>query len=232
MIKEFPYKGHNLRLIDTDADSSSPREFDPYGTIITLHRTYDFSDGHAPKITTREVTGWEDLKKRLKDEEKAVAILPIYMYDHSSQSLSTEPFNDYFDSAQIGFIYATEDDILTGSGRKVLTDELIKDAEGYLKSEIELMHNWHNDNCFGFVVDPVNEEDEEGAFEEYGGGWYTLEEAEREGKAGIDRLAAVDEELALIKNLKPEELPKYVNHDWKFPQFSEDAFKDRLRESA
>lgn len=228
MIKEFQYKGHTIRINPSEADSDSPREYEPYGTFKMFHHTYDFGDANSPKINHGDFSGWDEMKAHIIKEHKAKAILPVYMYDHSSRTISTEPFPYPFDSGQVGFIWVTEEEILKGCGRKTLTKKLIEDAEGYLKSEISTMNQYINDDCYGYVIDPEDEDDEEGAFEEYAGGIYDIESAESDARACIDRLRGPREEREFIEALADEELPKYVNYDWKYPTSSDKAFRKRL----
>lgn len=87
----------------------SPRDWDNLGTVIGYHSRYHFGDVLF--------TSGEDVLQHLEEikaEDPKTIILPVYLYDHSGTWLSTGrewPFNCPWDSGQIGFIYATREDI-------------------------------------------------------------------------------------------------------------------------
>ena len=91
----------NVRLqIFPDEMDESPREWDNLGTMVCFHRRYNLGDKHD--FTPETISAYV--------KRTDVVALPVFMYDHSGLSLSTGreyPFDDRWDSMQVGFIYCT-----------------------------------------------------------------------------------------------------------------------------
>ena len=90
-----------------DEDPESPREWENLGKMCLKHRRYNF-----PKECEEE------------DFENALITLPVYMFDHSGIKLSTQDFNDPWDSGQIGWIAAFEDGIKKSFECNEITDDI------------------------------------------------------------------------------------------------------------
>ena len=72
-----------------EANPSNPRtEFDHVGHMLCYHPRYCLGDDLECRP---EVGTWESLKELLKSEHGAVAVLPLYLYDHSGLAMSTSP---------------------------------------------------------------------------------------------------------------------------------------------
>jgi hypothetical protein len=230
MIEEYTYKGHNIRIFESEVSDESPREYDPLGTMLTFHRNVNWTDHEAEGINPKDFEGWEELKQHLIKRHKAVVCLPIYLLDRSGHSISVKPFVGHsMDSGQLGFIYVTRQGMLKHQNFKRLTKKLIDEAEQQLIGEVETLDQWMRGEAYGFVIDPQEDDDEEGLHEEYGSAYYDVEEAKIVATDSVDRLRAMDEELEWIESMPSEELPKYINHKWKYPHVSTAAYKERLK---
>jgi hypothetical protein len=108
----------------------SPRDYDNVGTIVAGHRRYGLGDDGAPEIDWSDFDGWEAIDRHLRDECGAVAVLPIYMYDHSGITLSTEPFSCPWDSGRVGAIYATAEAVEAILGEDATEDAILKALRG------------------------------------------------------------------------------------------------------
>lgn len=94
------------------------------------------------------------------DELKAVlarqpdlVILPVYLYDHSGLAMSTGSFlgralHADWDSGQVGYIYATREDILKAFGD--ITPETEKRARKALEAEVKDYDAWLRGDCWGY----------------------------------------------------------------------------------
>lgn len=104
LIKSFEHAGRTINIF-TDPDPVNPRkEYDNIATIAHWHRNYDF--GRQIPMLQAEA----DMRELLEEEgEKVLAIVPLYLFDHSGISLSTEPFGCRWDSGQVGWVYITEE---------------------------------------------------------------------------------------------------------------------------
>lgn len=72
-------------------------------------------------------------------------ILPVYIYDHSGVSLSTEKFSSPWDSGLLGYVYVHLADI---QKEKLSLDQ----AKSFLKGEIETYSDFLNGNVYGYEL--------------------------------------------------------------------------------
>lgn len=170
--------GFNI-YIDGDAESPRT-SMDNLGTMVCFHRDYALGDKHnyaeyasALMDIFIDLYSWEKLCKLVKAEvfisdewmlnrvrdnqdlimdkiEKKAIVLPLYLYDHSGITMRTSPFSCPWDSGQVGFIYATFDQIKTetagGRGSRKL-------AEKILKGEVETYDQYLTGDVYGYVLD-------------------------------------------------------------------------------
>lgn len=109
----------------------NPREYDPLGTMICWHSRYSIGDKHnfrSPDdlfaYLAEEIIGDTDTIEEMDRDEilktvmntNELVILPVYMLDHSIQTISTKPFADPWDSGQIGWIYCFRKRFLDETG--------------------------------------------------------------------------------------------------------------------
>ncbi|RFZ77808.1 hypothetical protein DS742_16270 [Lacrimispora amygdalina] len=88
-------------------------------------------------------------------------ILPLNLYDHSMLSMSVSSFlgraqHAQWDSGQVGWIYATAEDIEKEYGN--LTPESYDKAKALLKSEVECYDYYLSGQCYGFRLYENGEE--------------------------------------------------------------------------
>jgi len=121
--------------IHVDDMSCSPREDDNFGTLIAFHTKYDLSDN-------QDFTKKELIEHIQRDD---IFALPVYFYEHSSIALSTAPFNCEWDSGQVGYIFATYEDIEKEGWNT-------EQAEKFLISEIETYSNYINGEVYGYQI--------------------------------------------------------------------------------
>ena len=87
--------------------------------------------------------------------ERKALISPLYLYDHSIQSISMKSFvgrahHADWDSGQIGWVYVTHEDIKKEYGD--VSPESIARAEKLLKSEVETYDHYMRGECYGFQL--------------------------------------------------------------------------------
>lgn len=154
--------------IEQDLNPENPREDDNLGIMVCFHKRYNLGDKHD--LNPKDFNGWSELEQHLYDKEDAKIVLPLYLYDHSGLSMSTQTFygrlpqgHARFDSGQVGFIYAKDDeDLSIEQIKKTLTEE-VKTYDKYLRGEVygytlyELKtcnlgheHKEMIDSCWGF----------------------------------------------------------------------------------
>lgn len=80
--------------------------------------------------------------------EDLVVILPLYLYDHSGITMNTTGFSCRWDSGQVGWIYATKDEIRKEYGK--LTEDTIDAARRLLVAEVSEYDSYISGQCYGF----------------------------------------------------------------------------------
>lgn len=104
-MEKVNYGGHKIVFVP-DTELPNPRENDgKICEMICFHKKYEIGDSHDLK--SEDYSGWDGLRQHLIKERGAKVITPIYMYDHSSQTIKTSPFSCKWDSGQIGFAIVT-----------------------------------------------------------------------------------------------------------------------------
>lgn len=133
--------------------------------MLCFHKRYVLGDRTG--LIASDFNGWDDIENYLIKDEKAVILLPLYLYDHSGLRMKVGSFSGLlpqghaeFDSGQVGYIYIT---------RKKLKAEKIskKKAEECLRAEVEAYNQYLSGDIYGFTItkktkcDKCGHEDEE-----------------------------------------------------------------------
>ena len=117
LIDTVDYKGYKIKLYQ-DINAENPRsDGDNLGTMVCFHNRYDFPN--EINLDKEDYYSWEDVAKKIIKDFKPIAIMPVYLYDHSglfikcgSSFKGCLPQGHYeFDSGQIGFIFITKEDM-------------------------------------------------------------------------------------------------------------------------
>jgi len=185
--------------ICTDSDPTNPREDNEcYDLMICFHKKYKLGDEHTHKID--HFDGWEDMEKQLIETYEPLAILPLYLYDHSGITMSTKPFSCKWDSGQVGYI------LITGPAlaevHEIDPQELLANQGKYHKLAVEFLEqsvksydNYLQGNFCGYEV--VHKEDDEVVASCWG--YDDREVCKREGVDSAkwhDRHNALDKEVS------------------------------------
>ena len=116
-------KGNKIAKIYIDEYADSPREWDNLGKMICFHKRYNLGDKHTE--SSKDFDSFEELRDYLIKEKNAIVILPLFLFDHSGITISTSAFNNRWDFGQVGFIYATKEDVLREYNVKKITKKAI-----------------------------------------------------------------------------------------------------------
>lgn len=163
------YKGYTIKVESTpDSAIMFFSDFEFASRIICFHHKYSLGETHS------EFNSLVELKEYLDNGENY--FLPIYLYDHSGQTIKTTPFNDAFDSGLLGFVFISKEEIANSSlvgemdpkeyAEKIMNEEIsLYDAyirgeeynidifEGELSKEELEEADETKDGCFGFIGD-------------------------------------------------------------------------------
>lgn len=191
--------GSKRAEIFQDEDPESPRSWDNLGVMVCFHKRYNLGDESG--LSDSQFESWAELEAYLKEEKNAVAIFPLYLYDHSGLRIKIGSFagllpqgHAEFDSGQVGFIYVSREKLLQEYGAKKLSQALIKKAWAVLKGEVETYDQYLSGDVWGYKIFEVkpkcktcgNESEEE---TDSCWGFYGLDYIESEVKSliGLDK---------------------------------------------
>lgn len=168
--------------IEQDTEPANPRtEFDNLGTLAAYHRHYTLSDKEVPRDP-------DDLREMLNSGE--YIYLPVFGYDHGSLTISTNggayPFNDRWDSGQLGYIYVSKKDVKREYSCLRISKRTERKVLDVLRGEVAEFDAYLTGNVYGYIV-----EDERGENIDSCWGFYGDEgrkEAERQAKSIIAHL--------------------------------------------
>ena len=157
-------KGNKILSIEQDENPESPRTWDNLGTMMCFHRQYSLGDKH--ELKSSDFNGWDEIEEYLIQEEKAVVILPLYLYDHSGLRMKVGSFagmlpqgHARFDTMRVGFIYATKDALKDWTDEqknmyyKGATDKQI--LERLLQGEVIIYDQYLMGDIYGFTLSTV-----------------------------------------------------------------------------
>ena len=142
-----------------DQDTPSPREWDSLGTIlIAPNKTHwvaspDGAIDISIPLGNNPYEHWENIRREqlnLKKPDIALAY-PITKYEHGDISLSLG-YKSGWDYGVIGFIYVTKEQVRKFYHVKRITKSILERAENYLKSELDMLTNWINGDCYGWKI--------------------------------------------------------------------------------
>jgi len=140
--ESFEHNGFTVEIC-IDRDARDPRqEVDHFTTLACWHREYNLGDRKIERQSASELK--EDVG------EKILAILPLYLYQHSGITMRCGPFSDPWDSGQVGWAYITEKqaDALGKS-----TDESQQDYfERVIREEVAEYDCYLTGEVYGYVV--------------------------------------------------------------------------------
>lgn len=177
------YKGYNI-IIKYDEEPFNPRTYDNIGKMICFHGRYDIGDNH--NYNHKDYSGWDEMREQLIKDFKNEVILPLYLYDHSGITMSTQPFSCRWDSGQVGFIIVDREMLLACRGVKKITKQEREKLFEYLRNEVEEYDDYLTGNAFGYVIEDEDEEEIDSCWGYLGDSDYALNEA----KSIIDHLVS------------------------------------------
>lgn len=128
-----------------DTDTLNPREdWDNLGKIVSRKLTSD---------ENFEFSGDKDYDiKRLKQEFGATVILPIYMYSHGGETINTIGFSCPWDSGQVGWIFATTEDIYKEYRCKRVNPAIRRRVKQILIGEIKTYDQYIRGDVYGYQL--------------------------------------------------------------------------------
>jgi hypothetical protein len=135
--------------ITYDHDPMNPRE-DGTTThlLFNLHRRYRADENPFKSL--------EDFCEAVNGE--TAIILPVYMYDHSGQTISTSPFSCQWDSGQVGYIYMLKSEIRKEYNWKVITKKRREQIIKRLQIDVEVYDTYMRGDVYTVETGTINED--------------------------------------------------------------------------
>ena len=220
-MENIEYKGYTIKVECEDFTTDPRNDWDNATTMVCQHRRYNLGDMHHGMDITG-CSSWEEVKQEILDKNEVIAILPLYLYDHSGITMNTTGFSCGFDSGQVGFIFIdeakaemigwTKEYIATltnGDGPKYkgkTREEILTD---FMLSDVETYDNYITGQVYRFTIDNMD-----GSC----GGFFGTDH-EKSGlfsnaKSEIDAELAhkLDEKLSRLKSLIKAKVPIEYRH--------------------
>ena len=172
------YFNNEVKLVDENGDvykieaiydecPESPRNWDNLCHILSIRGNWNISDEGLSFGRDEAIEKIEELEGR-----EDIAIKPVYMLDHSGQTISLKDFGDAWDSGICGFIYVSKEEVFKECMN--ITEENWKErAYGVMEGEIEVYDQYIKGEVYGVRV--YKEYSERHKNMRTGETWYTKE---------------------------------------------------------
>ena len=166
---------YKIEIIPDDSPFD-PRGDDNLGTMVCFHGNYNLGDKH--EYRHQDYSGWDEMKRAIIRNENAGVILPLYLYDHSGITMSTERFSCPWDSGQIGWIFISKEKMRTEYSYKRVSKKLKARVAGYLRGEVKTYDQYLTDDVYGYRITNTETDEEVDACWGYYGSDACMAEAE------------------------------------------------------
>jgi hypothetical protein len=135
--------GNITAVIYYDPEPINPRkDWDgQLAILVCWHRRMKLGDKTLPEGCSEE-----ELRENV--DEEILAILPLYLYDHSGITMSTKPFGCSWDSEQVGWSYITRASVKANGCEHLTQEELFEN----IRSEVQSYDAYLRGECYGFEV--------------------------------------------------------------------------------
>lgn len=132
-IERFIHAGRTV-VIYYDEMAESPRKaFSQTATLVCWHRRADLGD----KQVRNAISPKDIVREALASGDRILAILPLYLYQHSGMTMRCTPFGDTFDSGQVGWGYVSRSSAITMGCVGTYIDHETKETKTYDKAYFE-----------------------------------------------------------------------------------------------
>ena len=184
MLDTFSYNGYTVE-IHADECHESPREWDNLSQIVCFHNRYNFGDKND--YSSEDFDGWESMKKQIIRDHNPVAIVPVYLFDHSGLSIATDCRHFQacdshgWDWGQIGWAFVPREVALKEYSKKRISAKLRELAMRVLQGEVETYGQYISGEVYGYVIKNGEEEEIDSCR-----GMYGYDDTISEAKALLD----------------------------------------------
>ena len=173
-IETIKLKNGNTLEIYQDENHDSPREWDNLDTMICFHSRYNLGDEHD--YNSQYFNSWEEFENQLIKEFDPAVILPLYLYDHSGITISTNSFigrahHAEWDSGRVGFILMSKKAAKENWNWKCITKNRKEQIGNYLIAQVKTYDQYLRGEIYGFQVKDNEGKDLDSCWGFYGSDW-------------------------------------------------------------
>lgn len=208
-IESIEYRDYQINVYRDD-EAESPRDNCDYTSHFwsnSRRNTFDSrrESSIADIVDENKLRRYPLADSLTRDFYDSHIWVPVYLYDHSGQSVSTGNYGDPWDSGLFGILAEDKDEIRKEFGCKRISPKLRKKIEDRLTAEVEEVDDWLTGNVYGYTVTPLGDTedvldscwgfigdytDEDNYLMEYAKGFIDSEVEHQNKKAEEERLAA------------------------------------------
>lgn len=114
----------------------------------------------------------------LLEKHANIIVLPLFLFDHSGLAISTNSFNDRWDSGQVGWIYTDKETVLShcnkfqnekGNLIKITERNWMEAAQKLLETEVKIYDSYLQGQVYGAVIEEYDSDSKE--FDEIDSCW-------------------------------------------------------------
>lgn len=171
MEERTRYRNHFIEIYQ-DENCMNPREWsDHLGVMVFSHTRYSLGDADHG-IDFKKYDSWDAVERGIRRKYKGtVLVMPVRMYDHSGITISVSneyPYNDYWDSGKIGFIFTTKERIRKWYQKKLISKKTMAKAKHALLYEIEEYDQYLRGDVYGYRIENLKGEEVDSCGNYYG----------------------------------------------------------------
>ena len=171
MEQTINYRGYDIEISRDEYPENPIKEWDMLGKFICFHRRYDLGNCSDFK-TPDEVIAYAKKNRAI--------LFNLYMYEHSgivlSLSNSSYPFNDRWDSGQVGFVMVERDKALKEYEYKILCKSLLNKIRKIVEGEVKTYNLYLAGEVYNYYIS------KNGEFVDSAGGYFCDDEDELIGE--------------------------------------------------
>lgn len=183
-VEEFKVGNRTVKIYRDPTPINPREEWDQEDVMVCFHKRYNLGDtGHG--YSYDHYGNWSELEAAIREDHNPDALLPIFMIDHSGTSFSTEPFSCPWDSGQVGFVFLPHGKALEIYGKNDAERE--SKAIEFIKASVKEYDDYCNGNCYGYVVEDEDGEEEDSCWGFLGDLEYCKEQAKDIANCNVKR---------------------------------------------
>jgi hypothetical protein len=194
-LKVVDYKGFKIEVHHDECPSDPIADWDGNVKYALFHNRYSLQND--TDLNTKDYGSWDEFKQALVKKYRALAILPVYMYDHSGQTIATTPFSCRWDSGQLGFAFINKECLKEwGYKSRIGFEKGAKQTlEDTIVQNVKLYDSYIRGEVYGYKIINRQGDEENSCWGFYG----DYDEMVKECKSEVDAIIRYDRKQRLAK---------------------------------